>query len=59
MSTRDELFDFAAVLKHETDSAFLVSDGFQDVWLPKSQTEDNGDGTFTVPQWLAEEKGLV
>lgn len=56
---KDELFDFSGQLKHETDSAFLVFDGFRSVWLPKSQTENNGDGTFTVPQWLAEEKGLV
>lgn len=27
-------------------------------WLPKSKCENNGDNTFTMPQWLAEEKGL-
>ena len=54
-----ELYDFAGRLMGETDAAYLVDDGEQKVWLPKSQTDHDGDGTFTVPQWLAEEKGLV
>lgn len=29
------------------------------VWVPKSQVEDNGDGTFTMPEWLAKDKGLI
>ena len=28
-------------------------------WLPKSQVEVNGDGTVTMPEPLAIEKGLV
>ena len=31
----------------------------QPEWFPKSQVTDNGDGTFTMPQWLAIEKGAV
>lgn len=54
-----ELYDFHAELKHETEMAYLVTDGDKDYWLPKSMTENNGDGTFTLPQWLAEEKGIV
>ena len=54
-----KLFDFAATLKHETDNAYLVNDGDKDYWLPKKLTEDNGDGTFTIPEWLAVEKGIV
>jgi hypothetical protein len=54
-----KLFDFEATLKHETDNAFLVSDGEKDYWLPKSMTENNRDGTFTIPEWLAIEKGIV
>jgi len=56
---KEELFDFAGEKRHETDKAILVYDGEQSIWLPKSHVEDNGDGTFTVPQWLAEEKGLA
>ncbi len=54
-----KLFDFAATLKHQTENAFLVSDGDKDYWLPKKMTEDNNDGTFTIPEWLAVEKEIV
>jgi hypothetical protein len=54
-----KLFDFAGTLKHETEKAFLVTDGTKDYWLPKGMTENNGDGTFTIPEWLAVEKGIV
>lgn len=55
-----KLFDFAAALKHETEKAFLVNDGDKDFWLPKGMTENNNnDGTFTIPEWLAIEKGIV
>lgn len=59
MSRDVKLFDFAAELKHETDKAFLVNDGDDDYWLPKQFTENNGDGTFTIPEWLAIEKGIA
>jgi hypothetical protein len=54
-----KLLDFAATLKHETENAYLVNDGDKDYWLPKALTEDNGDGTFTIPHWMAYEKGLI
>jgi hypothetical protein len=53
------LFDFAGEVRRETERAWLVFDGVKEVWLPKSQVESNGDGTFTLPEWLASEKGLV
>lgn len=56
---RSELFDMAAKIKAETDKAWLLNDGTREEWVPKSQVEDNGDGTFTMPQWLAEEKGFA
>lgn len=59
MHDKDKLFDFAAELKHETQNAFLVFDGDKEHWLPKSLTENNGDGTFTVPEWLAIKNKLV
>lgn len=59
MTADENLFDFAAELKHETDKAFLVNDGEKDYWLPKRFTEQNADGTFTIPEWLAVEKGIV
>lgn len=57
--TDRELVDIAAELRHETDKAFLVFDGDKTVWLPKSQVEQNDDGTWTMPLWLAQEKELI
>jgi hypothetical protein len=57
--TDSRLTDIAAELRHETSRAYLIFDGDQEVWLPKSQCEKNTDGTFTLPEWLAKEKGLI
>jgi hypothetical protein len=54
-----ELFDLAAELRHETEKAYLLHDGTKQAWVPKSQVEDNGDGTYTMPLWLATERGFV
>jgi hypothetical protein len=53
----------------ETDKAILVTDTGDPsdaVWLPKSQIEvqeedpERGDTiTVTLPEWLAEDKGLI
>jgi hypothetical protein len=60
MSERNtELVDIEAELRHETDKALLLFDGKRKAWVPKSLVEDNGDGTFTMPHWLAEDKELV
>lgn len=53
------LFDVEAEVRAETDLAWLLSDGKMEAWVPKSQVEDNGDGTFTMPEWLATDKGFV
>ncbi|HKM80222.1 MAG TPA: hypothetical protein VJY15_04605 [Candidatus Acidoferrum sp.] len=57
--TDPKLFDFAATLKYETENAFRVTGGVQNYRRPKKITEDNGDGTFTILEWLAIEKGIV
>ena len=61
-----EIIDIQVILKHETPQAVLVEydEDKPAVWLPKSQIEierDEGEKTHTVtlPQWLAEEKGMV
>lgn len=56
-----DLIDIAAKLVGETDKAFRIDDGGKQgpVWVPKSQVENNGDGTFTMPEWVALEKELV
>ena len=60
MKSQDsKLVDVAAELRHETKAAFLLFDGDRRVWVPKSMVENNGDGTFTLPEWLAIEKDLI
>ena len=56
---KSELFDLAAQIRHETKLAYLLFDGTKEAWVPKSQVEDNRDGTFTLPTWLAEKVGFV
>jgi hypothetical protein len=56
---QSELFDFAAQVIHETDRAWLLSDGRTTAWVPKSVCQDNQDGTFTLPASIAEEKGFA
>lgn len=54
-----------ATLLHETDKALLIATGEQDengkdkgTWIPKSQAEYD-DGELQLPEWLAEQKGLI
>ena len=53
------LTDIAGAIKVETDRAYLFHDGTKEVWLPKSQCEwDQDSKTMTMPEWLAQDKGL-
>lgn len=54
-----ETIEINAELVHETDLAWLIDDDGKRVWLPKSQCEYDGKVTFTVPEWMATEKGLT
>ena len=56
---KTELFEVAAQIRHETEKAYLLFDGTKEAWVPKSQVENHQDGTFTLPQWLAEKVGFV
>ncbi len=58
MPTR-ELIEIAAEIRGETDKAWRLYDGTKTEWVPKSQVEDNGDGTFTGPEWLFKDKGFI
>lgn len=59
-SGKSDLVDVDATLKRETEKAFLLDAGGEEpVWVPKSQVENNSDGTFTMPYWLAKDKGLI
>lgn len=54
-----EVIDIAAEIMIETDAAWRLYDGARKEWVPKSQVENNDDGTFTMPTWLAKEKGFI
>lgn len=56
---RPELIDIAAEVKGESEKAFRLYDGARTEWVPKSQVERNDDGTFTMPEWLAKDKGFI
>lgn len=56
---RSELIDIVASLQGETDKAYRLFDGKKTEWVPKSQVQDNHDGSFTMPEWLAQEKGFI
>ena len=51
-------------LVRETAGAMLIDNGRIQAWIPKSQISDEGIDnkvlySIFIPQWLAEEKGLV
>lgn len=70
-----KLTDIACKVMRTTDKGVAIADGttedFTDpktgevtlrdkwFWLPKSQVEINDDGTITLPEWLAQERGLI
>jgi hypothetical protein len=59
MSDRSDIIDISGEKRGETEKAIRWFDGKQTVWLPKSQIEVNDDGTVSLPEWLAREKGLI
>ena len=58
--------EFCGEIKHETNYAYLVFDGSNDVWIPKSQLQENprqigreNNWEFIIPEWLAKDKGII
>jgi len=56
MSNNTKLVDIEAEVRGETDKALRLFDGKVSAWVPKQYVEDNKDGTFTMPEWLAQER---
>lgn len=56
---KSELVEISGIIKGETEKAIRLFDGSKTEWLPKSYVEDNKDGTYTMPEWLAKEKGFI
>jgi hypothetical protein len=59
MAESTRLVDITAEIRGETEKAYRLHDGTKTEWVPKSQVEDNNDGTFTMPEWLAIDKGFI
>ncbi len=59
MSDRSDIVDIAGEKRGETEKAIRWFDGKRTEWVPKSQVEDNGDGTIAMPEWLAKDKGFI
>lgn len=57
----------------ETPSALKITDGseeiiagrngptarLREIWIPRSQIDDQDENTITIPEWLAKAKGLI
>jgi hypothetical protein len=56
---KSDLVDIAAEIRGETAKAWRLHDGIKTEWVPKSQVENNNDGTFAMPEWLAKDKGFI
>jgi hypothetical protein len=56
---RTELTEISGEIKRSTPNALLIYDGAKEEWCPKQFVEDNRDGTFSMPTWLAKAKGFV
>lgn len=56
------LYDIGGIFLQETEDAILLEVDGDDIWLPKSQIEYDGErGDYMeveVPDWLCEQKGL-
>lgn len=64
--SKSDLIDIAAELRMVKGKGTAIFDGATDkhgrekwTWLPTSLVENNEDGTFTMPEWLALDKGLI
>lgn len=68
---KSDLVDIACEVRRDdpSKSTIAVADGSTEevngrprekwFWLPRSQVEINGDGTVTMPEWLAHDRGLI
>lgn len=45
--------------RHPGGKAVKFYDGKRTEWVPLSQIKNNDDGTFSMPEWLAKDKGFI
>jgi len=59
---RGESVLITAEIIRETDLAILIHHNGEEIWLPKSQIDYDGDvgdeADIEIPEWLADEKGI-
>lgn len=58
-NSNSDIIDITAIQRHETELAYLIDDGDKKVWVSKKLAQKNDDGTFSMPEWVALEKGLI
>jgi hypothetical protein len=59
MKRNHDIITIEATVRHETERAYLLENlKGEKVWVPKSQCEFER-GELQIPEWLAEEKGLI
>ena len=57
--------EFCGEIKRKTDKAYLIYDGNNEFWIPRSQIIDFTElkslniFEFTIPMWLAIEKEII
>jgi len=52
-------YEFGGSIIRETENAWLIRlDNGDELFFPKSQTDWEGHELWSIPHWLAEEKGL-
>jgi len=55
-----DYFEFSGEIKHQTEKAYLIDVGYEEIWFPKYCTEpDLHQQTFLIPERVAKEKGLI
>ena len=54
---KNRFVQFSCQLVRQSSKAFLVNIGGAELWMPRSKCAISGD-TLSIPQWLAEAKGL-
>ena len=61
----DETYTTSFMIEHVTDKAILVKEAGNDIWLPLSMIEIEGElltgelVVVTMPEWLALKKDLI
>ena len=54
---KNRFIQYSCVLVRQSSKAFLVNIGGTELWMPRSKCAISGS-TLSIPQWLAEVKGL-